>query len=173
MGYYYKKRGELSFLLLLDFGRDGHSKRIRFTKTIKINDDALLKTTRKLDQYLQKELAKFEIEVKAGGYIAPEKNRFEDFVKEWRERYALHNYFPSIVKSYDSYLRNHILPAFDHKRIGEIKTIEIIRFLDDKLKGDQERKDGRNGNLSPGTVRKFHETLASIFKRAMVQKVIS
>ncbi|MFQ3546108.1 hypothetical protein Q7A53_18660 [Halobacillus rhizosphaerae] len=69
----YQRRGDNSFLLVVEVGYDANGKRKKRTKTIRITDKALLKTNRKLENYLQKELAKFQIEVEAGEYIAPEK----------------------------------------------------------------------------------------------------
>ncbi|MFP3490879.1 site-specific integrase, partial [Staphylococcus sp. SIMBA_130] len=68
---------------------------------------------------------------------------------------------PTVVKNYMSSLRSHILPVFGSKRIGDIKTIQIIRFLDDKATGENERKDGRTGKLSSDSIRKFYDALCN------------
>jgi integrase len=85
---YIEHRGHASYRLVVDAGYGPDGKRIRRTKTIKIEDEALLRTTRKLKNYLNEELTKFKIEVESGEYIAPEKMTFASFVNEWREKYA-------------------------------------------------------------------------------------
>ena len=168
----FQKRGDNSYLLVVEAGYDAKGKRRKRTKTLRIQDESLLKTKRKLENYLQKELAKFQIEVEAGEYIAPNKNLFSDFVQEWHDRYAIKELSPTVVKNYMSSLNNHILPMFGEKRIGDIKTIQIIRFLDDKATGENERKDGKPGKLSPDTIRKFYDAFCNVFARAYDWRVI-
>ncbi|MFQ3546109.1 site-specific integrase [Halobacillus rhizosphaerae] len=91
---------------------------------------------------------------------------------EWHDRYATKELSPTVVKNYMSSLRNHKLPVFGPKRIGDIKTIQIIRFLDDKSTGETERKDGQPDNLSDDTIRKFYDALCNIFARAYEWKII-
>ena len=168
----YQRRGENSFLLVVEAGYDAKGKRKKRTKTIRITDQPLLKTKRKLENFLQQELAKFQIEIEAGEYIAPNKNLFSDFVQEWYKRYAIKELSPTVVKNYMSSLRSHILPVFGSKRIGDIKTIQIIRFLDDKATGENERKDGRPGKLSSDSIRKFYDALCNVFNRAYEWRII-
>ncbi|MFK3960276.1 tyrosine-type recombinase/integrase [Pseudalkalibacillus hwajinpoensis] len=168
----YQRRGENSFLLVVEAGYDAKGKRKKRTKTIRITDQPLLKTKRKLENFLQQELAKFQIEIEAGEYIAPNKNLFSDFVQEWYKRYAIKELSPTVVKNYMSSLRSHILPVFGTKRIGDIKTIQIIRFLDDKATAENERKDGRPGKLSPDSIRKFYDALCNVFNRAYEWRII-
>jgi integrase len=85
----YQRRSENSFLLVVETGYDARGKRIRRTKTVRIEDKALLKTTKKLREYLEAELHKFKIEVEAGEYIAPEKMTLINFVEEWENKYAI------------------------------------------------------------------------------------
>ncbi|WP_082235012.1 tyrosine-type recombinase/integrase [Halobacillus massiliensis] len=168
----YQKRGKHSFLLIVEAGYDAKGKRKKRTKTIRVEDKALLRTTKKLENYLQQELAKFQMEVEAGEYIAPEKNLLEDFVHEWHKRYAIKDLSPTTAKVYMSSLNNHILPHFEGKRIGDIKTIQIIRFLGDKTSSDKDRKDGKQGALSPHTIRKIYDALCNVFARAHDWRII-
>ncbi|MFB5166149.1 hypothetical protein V2P11_10135 [Parageobacillus toebii] len=84
-----QRRGKSSFLLVVEAGYDAKGKRLRRTKTIRIEDEALLKTTKKLRDYLNEQLLKFKMEVEAGEYIAPEKMKLADFIKEWETKYAV------------------------------------------------------------------------------------
>ncbi len=168
----YQKRGTNSFLLTVEAGYNAKGKRIRRTKTIRIQDESLLKTKRKLENYLQQELTKFQIEVEAGEYIAPDKNLFKDFVQEWHDRYAVKELSPTVVSNYMYCFNQHIIPEFESKRMRDIKTIQLIHFLDDKANSENERKDGRSGKLSDNTIRKFYDALSNIFARAYEWKII-
>lgn len=84
-----EKRGKNSWRLVVEAGYGPDHKRIKRSKTIKVEDEALLKTTKKLREHLNDELVKFKTEVEAGVYIAPDKMTFSAFVEEeWKEKYA-------------------------------------------------------------------------------------
>lgn len=78
-----EKRGEKSFRLVVDIGTK--SKRKRKVKTIRIEDPTLLKTTKKLRNYLESEWYKFKTEVEAGAYITPHKRTFNMFIEDWEK----------------------------------------------------------------------------------------
>ncbi|MCG6199584.1 Arm DNA-binding domain-containing protein, partial [Anoxybacillus sp. LAT_38] len=149
-----QKRGENSWLLVVDAGYDANGKRIKRTKTVRC------KTKREAE----KELAKFVVEVEAGEYIAPEKITFAAFVEEWRKKHGEKNLSPTVLDSYDSYLKNHILPVFGHLRIDQVKTIQIVNFFD-KLAEPGMRKDG--GVLSSTTRRYIYRVLRDVLERAV------
>ncbi|WJH36823.1 N-terminal phage integrase SAM-like domain-containing protein [Paenibacillus sp. CC-CFT747] len=123
-----EKRGINSWRLVVETGYDARGKRLKKYKSIKIDDPSLLKTTKKLKEYLQDELIKFKIEVEAGEYIAPEKMTFEAFVKEWESKYAARHLAEKTFYTYRSNLKNRILPMFGHKRLDQIKPIHILSF---------------------------------------------
>jgi integrase len=154
-----QKRGENSWLLVVEAGYDSNGKRIKRTKTVRC------KTKREAE----KELAKFVVEVEAGEYIAPEKMTFAAFVEEWRKKHGEKNLSPTVLDSYDSYLKNHILPVFGHLRIDQIKTIQIVNFFD-KLAEPGKRKDG--GVLSSTTRRYIYRVLRDVLERAVEWQLI-
>src|SRR5690348_8187504 len=118
-----EKRGVNSWRLVVETGYDASGKRLKRYKTVKIDDPALLKTTKRLKDYLNDELVKFKIEVEAGEYIAPEKMTFESFVKEWESKYAIKHLAEKTLYTYRSYLKSRILPTFGHLKLDQIKTI--------------------------------------------------
>lgn len=124
-----QKRGKNSWRLVVDAGWDANGKRIRRTKTIRIEDEALLKTTKKLQDYLNAELVKFKMEVEAGEYIAPQKMTFADFVEEWRAKYAEKKLAPLTLETYLSLLSQHVIPAIGHMRIDTIKPMHLVTLL--------------------------------------------
>ncbi|MGD9678392.1 MAG: tyrosine-type recombinase/integrase [Vulcanibacillus sp.] len=165
-----EKRGPNSFRLIVEAGYDANNKRIQRKKTINV-DDKLLKTPKKLRDYLELELAKFKIEIEAGEYIAPEKMAFINFVEEWKAKYAEKELAPTTLKNYLGLLNTHILPVFGCKRLDQIKTFHIVSFLDELSKPGA-RKDGRGETLSGGTLESIYRVLKNIFNRCVDWKII-
>lgn len=164
-----EKRGENSWRLIVDVGEKEGGKRDRRYKTIKVEDRALLRTTKKLEAYLDEELIKFKIEIESGEYIAPEKMTFGAFVTEWKTNYAVDQLAEKTLISYEINIEKHILPAFKDKRLDQFKPLHIVNFLKE-LAQPGKRKDG--GTLSGGTLEMNHRILKNIFSRAVEWKVI-
>ncbi|KON90220.1 integrase [Sporosarcina globispora] len=162
-----QKRGGNSFLLVVETGYDAKGKRKKRTKTIRVEDKSLLKTTKKLRDYLESELHKFRIEVEAGEYIAPEKMTLNNFVVDWEEKYAVKELAETTLSNYLSHIKNHILPVIGYMRIDQIKPMHIINLLDDmKRKNDSEKA------LSERTKQDTYLVLRNIFERAIEWEVI-
>jgi integrase len=160
-----QKRGNDSFLLVVEAGYDAKGKRIRRTKTIRVEDKALLKTTKKLRDYLNDELVKFKMEVEAGAYIAPEKMKIESFIEDWDRKYALKNLGEKTRYEQLGLIKNHVVPHIGHLRLDQVKPIHIINYLD-KLANEHSRIDGKSGSLSDATIYQVDKVLRSIFNRA-------
>lgn len=163
-----QKRGENSWLLVVEAGYTPEGKRIKRTRTVKITDKL---TPKKTKEFLELELAKFKMEVEAGEYIAPEKMTFQAFVEEWRTKYAVKELGPKTVEIYMGYLKNRILPVFGHMRLDQIKPFHIVKFISG-LSDDGSRQDGKQGTLSPGTIRYIHRVIKNILERAEEWKII-
>lgn len=163
-----QKRGDNSFLLVVETGTDHKGKRKKRTKTVRIEDKALLKTTKKLRDFLEVELHKFKIEVEAGEYIAPEKMTLESFVSEWEKKYAIKELSETTVNSYLSHIRNHILPALGHWRIDKIKPVHIINMLDGMKRVDQSIDEP----ISTRTKQDVYLTIRNVFERAVEWQII-
>lgn len=166
-----EKRGENTWRLTIDLGEFPDGSRNRKRKTIRIDDKALLKTKKRLQDHLDEELAKFKIEVEADEYIAPQKMTFEAFVEEWRIKYASKQLAFRTLITYESNLKTRILPTFRHMKVDEIKTLHIVDFLE-KLSHDGGRGDKKTGSLSSGSIEMAHRILKNIFTRAVKWKVI-
>lgn len=166
-----EKRGLNSWRLVVEAGYDSSGKRIKRYKTIKVEDPILLKTTKRLRNYLNDELVKFKIEVEAGEYIAPEKMTFEAFVKEWEVKYAQKHLAEKTLYTYRSNLKNRIIPVFGHFRIDKIKTMHILSFIT-SLSKEGARQGFRKGDLSSGTIEINHRILKNIFTRAVEWNLI-
>jgi len=167
----YQKRGANSFLLTVEAGYNEKGKRIRKTRTIRINDEALLKTTRKLENYLQKELAKFQMEVEAGEYISPDKRKFSDFAEDWYQKYAIKNLAERTHRGYKHLLDRYIVPRFGGRKLEDIKPIHIVNFMDDLTKaGAAINKAGKP--LADSSLYQIDKTLRVVFNKAVEWQVI-
>lgn len=162
-----QKRGENSWFFTVYLGKGADGKYIRKTKTITVEDKALLKTKKKLQDYLEAEYAKFRQEVEAGEYIAPGKLTFAAFVEEWREKYAVKHLSRKTLHVYNTCLKNSIIPVLGHLRLDQIKPLHIVDLLE-----SLQRHDGKEGSLSSGTIQYHHRVVKNILSRAVEWKVI-
>ncbi|WP_257349076.1 tyrosine-type recombinase/integrase [Pseudalkalibacillus decolorationis] len=156
-----EKRGSNSWRLTYSMGYDQNGKRIKKQKTIKAKN----KTE------ANKKLAEFVTEIEAGQYIDPSKIKLADFVEEWREKYAKKHLSAKTLETYGYPLKNYILPTFGHARIGDVKPIHIINYLD-SLEQDGIRKDNKPGGLSSSSIYYHYRVLRDIFSRAYDWKLI-
>lgn len=169
-----EKRGENSWRLRVDLGYNPDGSRNRPSRTITVEDKALLKTTKKLREYLEDELAKYKQEVLSGEYIKPEKMTFKHFVEnEWGPKYASNqdNLSPLTYKTYKRHIKNHIMPEFGHMDLGDIKTLHIVTFIN-KLGKPGARKDKKGEILTAGTIQYIYRVLKNILSRATEWQLI-
>lgn len=169
-----EKRGSNTWRLTVDLGLKGNGKRDRHRRTITVDDPALLKTSKKLRDYLEDQLHQFRREVESGEYIKPEKMLFEDFVEnEWKTKYGskTDNLSPLAYKTYCRHIKNHIMPVFGKKYLEDIKTMHIVTFIDNLGKSGA-RKDGHGDTLSAGTIQYIHRVLKNILARATEWQLI-
>lgn len=166
----YQRRGENSYLLNVEAGYNAKGKRIRKTKTIRV-EEKLLKTKKKLKDYLNQELVKFQMEVDAGEYISPEKKTIESFTQDWVEKHAKKNLALRTQQNYIEKLNNYILPYLGHLKMSDIKPIHIVNFLDEVSQPHAaiRKKDG----LSDSTLYEIDKTLRVLFNKAVEWKIIS
>ncbi|GEC89538.1 site-specific integrase [Brevibacillus brevis] len=164
----YQKRGENSYLLVVEAGYDAKGKRIKRTRTLRITEKF---TPKKLKEHLELELAKFKMEVEAGEFISPEKMTFGTFVDQWYKNFASKELGPKTRDIYMGYLKRRILPVFGHMRLDQIKPFHIVRFISE-LGDPGSRQDGQEGCLAPGTIRYIHRVIKNILQRAEEWKVI-
>ncbi|MGN7169300.1 site-specific integrase [Paenibacillus cellulositrophicus] len=166
-----QKRGDNSWFFTVYTGKGPRGKYGRKTKTITITDEALLKTTKKLQNYLDDEYSRFRQEVLAGEYITPQKMTFNAFVEEWRSKYSVKHLEHKTRIAYESHLKKRILPTFGHMKLEDIKPLHIVDFLEG-LSKDGGRGDTKTGGLSSGTIQINHRILKNIFSRAVEWKII-
>jgi integrase len=114
--------------------------------------------------------AQFEIEVKSGAYIAPEKMILSAFVGEWRKKYAEKHLAKTTLQMYMEHLNGRILPLFGHKRLDSFKTFELVSYFESKEAS--ERADGSGDAISGSTLQLIYRALRNVFSRAKDWKII-
>jgi len=170
-----EKRGENTWRLTVDLGLNPDGSRNRPRKSITVEDKALLKTTKKLRDFLEDQLHIFKQEIEAGEYIKPGKMTFNAFVEEWRSKYAMKGLAYKTRYTYESNLKVRILPTFGHMKVDEIKPLHIADFLEKLGEEGASKKITKNDTkqeLSSGSIELAHRILKNIFKRAVKWKVI-
>lgn len=156
-----QKRGENSWRLTVNAGKDIRGRYIRHCKTVRC----------KTKKEAEIELAKFQIEVEAGAYISPEKFAFHAFIDEWKEKYAVKELETKTLSIYLRILEKRILPVIGHLRLDQIKPMHIVSLLSDLAK-DGNRQDGKEGALSSGSLQYIYRVLKNIFSRAVEWRII-
>ncbi|MBT2292355.1 tyrosine-type recombinase/integrase [Paenibacillus albidus] len=150
-----QKRGPNSYLLVVEAGYDANGKRIKKTKTIQS----------RTKKEAEAELARFIVYVESGMYRTPSKMTLSEFTGEWRAKYAYTELSPLTLKTYNSHLENHILPALGHLKLDEIKPMHILSLLED-LRKPGARKDNLDGSLSSGTIEYIYRVIKNVLSRA-------
>lgn len=125
-----QKRGTNSYRLVVELGYDAKGKRVQEKKTIKIDDPALLRAPKRLENYLDTELRRFQIEVEAGNYMRLEKTTFEDFVEKWKSRFVEVDLEEKTKDNYLYHTDRRIVPYFGHMHLDQIKTMHINDYMD-------------------------------------------
>lgn len=157
-----EKRGAASYRLTIDLGRDGRGRKRLERKTVRIQDPAILRSKRRLDQFLEMELAKFQLEVQSGSYVASNAITFAEFVEQWLARHVDAALSDKTQYNYRYHLDREILPFFGSMKMGQIRTADINDFVDQL----------RLSKIGSATSVYIYRVLRSIFKHATEWKVI-
>lgn len=89
----------------------------------------------------------------------------------WYENYVIDNVRPSTRVSYESIIKNHLIPYLGNIKLVNLKKVDIEKTYKDILKG--KRKDNKKGNLSVKTLKNIHLTLSKSLKEAFKLDYIS
>jgi integrase len=73
--------------------------------------------------------------------------------------------------SYESMIKKHINPAIGGIRLMQLQTSHLQKLYNEKIKCG--RADGKEGGLSPRTVRYIHQVINGALKQAVKEKLIS
>src|SRR5699024_7996559 len=159
-----RKRGENTYQFVVSLGLTSNGKYKRKYKTYKPPKGL---TKRQLERHLENEAYKFEQKVLADNYIAPSSMTFEQFSKEWIEKWLEKELSENTIILRLSSLNNHILPVLGDIQINKISTLMLLDLMQNLT-----RKDGKKGKLSISSKQEVHKVLVSIFSRAKEWKII-
>jgi len=126
----YQQRGERSWYLYVEAGTKPDGSRDRKTRTIKIDDAAILKSEKKTIEHLDSEWYKFKAEIESGLYIKPGKMTFSSFMDIWETKFVLKHLEETTIFNYLYHANKRIRPHFGEKTINKIKTMHLVDFLD-------------------------------------------
>lgn len=168
MGFY-KKRGENSYLLTLEYPRDAEGNRVRPTKTIRVTDPALLRAPKRLEEHLKHELALFKIEYESGSKHKDARVSFKQFTDEWLRKHV-DTLEAKTQENYKLQLKNRILPYFGRMWLDDVSTRRVNDFLV-HLRSPEARMDGK-GPLKSATIVFNFRVLKSIFRLALEEGYI-
>lgn len=153
-------RGQNTWRITVNDGYSKLGKPIRFTKTI----HGSYKDAEKAEKILAAEIAKNNISKSVSG-----KMKLNEFFSYWLENYAKTHLSPRTIELYKSeFYRINI--ALGAKYIDKIEPKHLLKFYYNLQ--NCPRRDGREGKLSPTSIRKYHTLLHLLFKRAVRWQMI-
>ena len=108
--------------------------------------------------------------IRDGTYVRPNDYTVEAWMLEWYKTYATSSLRPTTFTSYESIIRKHIIPAIGKIYLNNISTRTLQNFFNDKTIGG--RHDGKEGGLSPKTLRNIKYILNVAFDKAYFSRMI-
>ncbi len=109
--------------------------------------------------------------VNAGTYREPSKLKMPDWLNTWLNEYMQPSLRPTTWQSYKTQIDKHILPALGHLRLSQLQTSNLQALYNQKLQGG--RADGKEGGLSPRSVRYIHVVIHAALEQAKKEGLIT
>lgn len=133
--------------------RSGRGWDARYRDPVGAERSRTFSTKRDAEQFLARQSA----DMQRGEFLDPRlaRTRFEDWAEEWR-RTTVH-LKPKTQVSYESILRNRLLPRFAGARIASIEQVDVRRFIAELAEAGDE----------PGTIRNTFNVLRLVFAAAL------
>src|SRR5688572_20801311 len=128
-----KKRSENSYTLILDVGNHPETGK-RQQKWITVHG-----TKKQAQEELNRRLG----EVQDGSFVEPTKLTVAAYLDQWLKNYAEIHVSGKTLERYRSITKHHLIPAFGHFRLTQLRPLHIQVHYAAALKGG--RKDGRDG----------------------------
>ena len=130
-----EKRAD-SYRIKVSCGFDGSGKRIFKSKTWVPSPGM---SENQIKKELHRQAIMFEEECQKGLVLNPSMT-FAEFVKLWREKYAVPELKEKTVQAYDNMLKR-TLPALGHLKLDRIQPTHLLDFYE-QLRGEEEKKAG-------------------------------
>lgn len=150
-----RRRGERSWAIVLDLGPDPVTGRRR----------QKWHTVQGTKRDAQRRLTELLKELQDGAYVEPSSETLGAYLARWLRDYAKPSLRQTTYESYESVARIHIVPAIGHLRLDRLKPTHLQQLYASRLAGG--RADGREGGLSPRTVRYMHAIIREALKHAV------
>jgi len=123
--------------------------------------------TRKLAESRERE---WLTDIERGTAIDGTKMTVGEYLTHWLATYALHNVRLSTYTAYESYCRQHLIPAFGSIALTKLQPIHLQELFSAKLIGG--RMDGKPGGLSRRSVKYLHSIIREALQHAFEQNLI-
>ena len=168
-----QKTGKYSWKLVVAGGFDANNKRIRHTRTIKVNSDDPKKQEKEANQ----QLAIFVAEIEKGQVITNRKLTFAEFIVLWLRDHAEKHLAPKTLFRYKQMLDSRITPALGKLKLEAIKPNHLLSFYSNlaepgikkipqkKLKENEEPPEPQG--LSERTILHHHRLIHTILESAV------
>jgi len=166
-----ERRGPNTWRFTLYVGTDSDGKRRRERTTIRIEDERIVRSSRRLADYLEEAYLDWKRSVQSPGYARPQRMSVAALVTAWHDDYAMQHLGGYTRRNYGYLFQRYFLPAFGDRLVGEIQTMELVRFLT-ALASDSARADG-SGPLAVNTRLNVYKAIKSVFDAAVRWKVIA
>jgi len=136
--------------------------RKRLYQTVEVPADI---PQRKLQQWLNLELAKYVEAVESGQIMKPDKITFEGFIPKWKAGYADQNMGEYTRRNTVFVIDSYLIPEFGSVRLDQIKPLHLVTFFAGLV-----RKDGKP--MATNTKLNIYKATKSIFDAAHRWKLI-
>ncbi|MFC1935592.1 tyrosine-type recombinase/integrase [Chloroflexota bacterium] len=148
------KRYKSSWSIVLDLSRDPATgnRRQQWVAVKGTKKDA----ERKLSELLH--------QVDTGGFMKPHKMTVGEFLRRWLRDYAQDQVRPRTMEGYQERAR-HLIEALGNISLSELRPDHLQGYYASKLSG--QRRDGKGGGLSPGTLIKRHNLIREALAHAV------
>jgi integrase len=110
-------------------------------------------------------------EMNSGSWIEPSALTVGDYLQRWLEDHAKSRVRPKTWDTYEMFVRVHLKPALGLVRLAKLSPLHVERFLASALEGG--RRDGREGGLSPRTVKHLYALLHAALERAVRWRLVA
>lgn len=120
---------------------------------------------------VQEKINEVALKVQAGTYREPSKLTVAEWFTTWLNDYMKLSLRPTTWESYRYQVEGHIIPALGHLKLAQLQTAHIQRLYNEKLNGG--RLDGKDGGLSPKSVRYIHTVIHSCLEQAKKEGMIT
>ena len=148
-----RKRGQKSWELSIDLGRDPNGKRLRKFVSVKGTKAEA-----------QKKLRELLIALDKGMNIDSSNATVGECLELWLEDYVRPSTAPSTSDGYQIIVRRHLIPALGNVPMAKLRPDHLNSYYKKALA--EGRRDGKGG-LSPRTVQHHHRVLSEALKQAV------